>query len=469
MTVPGDGPAGLEEGEGVALRAVVVGGGIGGTAAALALARAGIDVGVYEQARQLTEVGAGVALAPNGLRMLERLGVSDEVARLGARHVSTELRLADGQPARHEPHQFAQPGRNVGIHRADLLGLLAARLPAGTVRTGHRCTEFSQDADGATVGFANGATVTADVVIGADGIHSVLQGFVVTPAEPVFSGVVAYRGLVPSMSGYPADTMRMWVGESKHFLVFPVRAGQLLNYVGFVSSGTSVRESWSATGDPAALAAHFTGWDPVIGDVIAAITGPGGSGFQWGMYDRAPLPRWSSGRLTLLGDAAHPMLPHLGQGVNQALEDAVALAALLGACASPAGVPGALAAYEELRRDRTARVQVGSRRNGAGYDSSGSQLTDRRWIYSYDAAAEAAALASKLLAEALHGNHAQARRPLAELLRRLVGLRLIPALRGREIFELEHHEAGRLPVALQDGELAAADKETASARRDRGR
>jgi salicylate hydroxylase len=378
----------------MALRAVIVGGGIGGTAAAVALARAGIDVQVYEQARELTEVGAGVSLAPNGLRMLDRLGVAEEVARLGARHVSTQLRLADGRPARHEPHQFAQPGRNVGIHRADLLAVLAEQLPPGTVRTGHRCTDFSQDADGATVGFANGASARADVVIGADGIHSVLQGFVVEPAEPVFSGVVAYRGLVASVAGYPADTMRMWVGESKHFLVFPVRAGELLNYVGFVQSATSVRESWSAAGDPAALAAHFASWDQVIGDVIAAIAGPGGSGFQWGMYDRAPLPRWSSGRLTLLGDAAHPMLPHLGQGVNQALEDAVALAALLGACPSPAGVPRALAAYEELRRDRTARVQVGSRRNGAGYDSSGSQLTDRRWIYEYDAGTEAAALAS---------------------------------------------------------------------------
>ena len=376
------------------LRAVVVGGGIGGIATAVALGRAGIGVHVYEQARELTEVGAGVSLAPNGLRMLDRLGVGEEVARLGARHFATELRLADGRPARHEPHQFAQAGRNVGIHRADLLALLAARLPSGTVHAGHRCTDLSQDADGATVGFGNGTSVTADVVIGADGIHSVLQGFVVEPAEPVFSGVVAYRGLVPAMAGYPADTMRMWVGESKHFLVFPVRAGQLLNYVGFVSSGTAVRESWSAPGDPAALAAQFAGWDPVIGDVIAAITGPGGSGFQWGKYDRVPLPRWSSGRLTLLGDAAHPMLPHLGQGVNQALEDAVALAALLSACASPAGVPRALAAYEELRRDRTARVQLGSRRNGAGYDSSGSQLTDRRWIYEYDAGAEAAALAS---------------------------------------------------------------------------
>jgi salicylate hydroxylase len=384
--------AGREKGKDVALRAVVVGGGLGGMAAAVALARAGIDVRVYEQAQQLAEVGAGVSLAPNGLRMLERLGVGEGIRRVGARHVSTQLRLSDGEPAPHEPYQFAQAGRNVGIHRADLLALLVGQLPPGTVRTGHRCTGFSQDASSATVGFADGTTAVADVVIGADGIHSVLQGFVVEPAEPVFSGVVAYRGLVPRLDEYPAGTMRMWVGESRHFLVFPVRAGQLLNYVGFVPSDTSVRESWSAPGDPAALAGHFAGWDPVIGEVIAAISGPGGSGFQWGMYDRAPLRRWSSGRLTLLGDAAHPMLPHLGQGVNQALEDAVALATLLGASGSPADVPHALAAYQGLRRDRAARVQLGSRRNGAGYDSSGSQLTDRRWIYEYDAWAEAVAL-----------------------------------------------------------------------------
>ena len=370
----------------------MVGGGIGGAAAALALARAGIDVRVYEQAQQLTEVGAGVSLAPNGLRMLERLGVGDEVERLGAGHASTQLMLSNGQPARHEPHQFAQAGRNVGIHRADLLALLVAQLPPGTVRTGRRCASFGQDAGRATVGFADETTATADVVIGADGIHSVLQGFVVEPGKPVFSGVVAYRGLVPRLDSCPADTLRMWVGESRHFLVFPVRAGQLLNYVGFVPSDTSVRESWSERGDPAALAEHFAGWDPVIGEVIAAISGPGGSGFRWGMYDRAPLPRWSHGRLTLLGDAAHPMLPHLGQGVNQALEDAVALATLLAASAGSAGVPRALAAYEKLRRDRTARVQFGSRRNGAGYDSSGRQLADRRWIYEYDAQAEAAAL-----------------------------------------------------------------------------
>ncbi len=186
----GCGPFG--EGKDVALRAVVAGGGIGGIAAAVALARAGIDVRVYEQAQQLAEVGAGVSLAPNGLRMLERLGVSEGIGRMGARYVSAQLRFSDGRVMRHEPYQFALPGQNVGIHRADLLALLAGQLPPGTVRTGHRCTGFSQDAGGATVGFADGTTVTADVVMGADGIHSVLQGFVVAPAKPVFSGVVAY-------------------------------------------------------------------------------------------------------------------------------------------------------------------------------------------------------------------------------------------------------------------------------------
>ncbi|HEY7275491.1 MAG TPA: FAD-dependent monooxygenase, partial [Trebonia sp.] len=144
----------------MALRAVVVGGGIGGIAAAVALARAGIDVQVHEQAQQLAEVGAGVSLAPNGLRMLERLGVGEEVSRVGARYASAQLRLPDGRAVRYEPYQFAMAGQNVGIHRADLLALLAGQLPPGTVRTGHRCTGFSRDDGRATAVFADGTTAT---------------------------------------------------------------------------------------------------------------------------------------------------------------------------------------------------------------------------------------------------------------------------------------------------------------------
>jgi salicylate hydroxylase len=189
-------------------------------AAAVALTRAGIDVQVHEQAQQLTEVGAGVSLAPNGLRMAERLGIGEGIGRVGARYASAQLLLSDGRPVRHEPAEFVQPGRTVGIHRADLLALLAGQLPPGTVRTGHRCTAFSQDDSSATLGFADGATATADVVIGADGIHSVMQGFVGAPAEPVFSGVVAYRGLVPRPDAHPADALRIWTGEGRHFLAY---------------------------------------------------------------------------------------------------------------------------------------------------------------------------------------------------------------------------------------------------------
>lgn len=220
----------------MAVDAVVVGGGIGGVAAALALHRSGAEVRVFEQAKALTEVGAGVSLAPNGLRMLELLGVGDAVARLGARHVRTRLSLADGSPVSHEPGQFARPGRNVGIHRADLLSLLVEQLPPGTIAVGRRVVGVSHDGEAATVAFADGGAATADVVIGADGIHSVVREFVAESAEPVFSGVAAYRGLIPRLGAYPDDTMRMWLGEGRHFLVFPVRAGELLNYVGFVPS-----------------------------------------------------------------------------------------------------------------------------------------------------------------------------------------------------------------------------------------
>ena len=374
-----------------ALRVAIVGGGIGGAAAANALLRRGIEVQVYEQASALTEVGAGVGMAPNGIRMLRRLGFGDEILRYGARWVDARYYRSDGTYI----YQRASEAEMYGMHRADLLGMLVDRLPAEIVRTGHRCVGFEQDDEQATVFFANGERATADVVVGADGIHSALQPYVVEPSAPTSSGSMAYRGIIPAASvDWPRGAMRNFLGPRRRFMIYPVRAGELLNYVGFVPMDQEIRESWSAAGDPAALAAEFAGWDPTVQAVLEQVQ----TCFRWGLYDREPLRTWTNGRLTLLGDAAHPMLPHAGQGANQAIEDGVTLAAIL-ARADRASVPEALGVYESVRRERTAGVQAMSRQNGARYEAASdldtrdrqlrNQSIDRAWIWDYDAEAEA--------------------------------------------------------------------------------
>jgi salicylate hydroxylase len=383
------------------LRVAVLGGGIGGVAATLALLRRGIDVHLYEQAPALTEVGAGVAIQPNGARMLRRLGLENDLLRLGARWFEPQYLRPDGAfAASMWPPELSGSIEFYGFHRADLLSLFVDRLPPSILHTGHRCTGFEQDETQAFVTFANGTRATADIVVGADGIHSTLQQFVVPSAHPKFSGQVAHRGIVSAASvSWPAGAMRIWLGQGKHFLVFPVRANTLLNYVGFVSTEEQTRESWSAPGDPAALAREFAGWGPMV----EAILREAKNTFRWGLYDREPLPRWTNGRLTLLGDAAHPMLPHAGQGANQAIEDGVALAAVL-ARADRQSAPRALTIYEKLRRERTASVQQRSRLNLARYyqpgaerdRALGAQHQERAWIWNYDAEAEAAQAASAL-------------------------------------------------------------------------
>ena len=383
------------------LRVAVVGGGIGGVAAATALLRRGIDVRLYEQAPALTEVGAGVAIQPNGVRMLQRLGLGDDLLRFGARFVEPHFRNTDGSfVAAMWPPELTNRIEFYGMHRADLLAMFVDRLPAGVVHTGHKCIGLEQSEHEATLTFANGARATADVVIAADGIHSTLQQFVVAPSRPEFSGQVAHRGIISAASvSWPAGAMRNWLGAGKHFLVFPVRANTLVNYVGFVTTEEQSKESWSAPGDPAALAREFAGWDPLV----EAILREAKHTFRWGLYDRKPLPKWTSGRLTLLGDAAHPMLPHAGQGANQAIEDGVALAAVL-ARADRASAPRALQIYESQRRERTANVQQRSRLNLARYYQSGeerdralsAQHQERAWIWNYDAEAEASAAAASL-------------------------------------------------------------------------
>ncbi len=386
------------------LRVAIGGGGIGGVAAANALLQLGMDVRLYEQAPALTEVGAGVAIQPNGVRMLRRLGLGDQLMRWGARWVDPQFRRPDGAyaAAMWAPGMASQI-EFYGMHRADLLAMFVDRLPASIVRTGHRCIGFEQDEDHAVVIFANGVRATADVVIAADGIHSSLQQYVVAPSAPLYSGSVAYRGLVSAASvSWPPGAMRNWLGAGRHFLVYPVRGGELINYVGFVTTNEQTKESWSAPGDPAALTREFAGWDPMVEAIIAQVK----TTFRWGLYDREPLATWTRGRLTLLGDAAHPMLPHVGQGANQAIEDGVALATVLSR-ADRALAPRALLIYERLRREHTAGVQHKSRMNGARYEASSgdlgvrdrqlaAQYQERAWIWNYDAEAEASAAVAAL-------------------------------------------------------------------------
>ena len=390
------------------LHVAIIGGGIGGLFAANALIAHGVRVSVYEQAATLGEIGAGVFLTPNSVRHLQRVGLEGAVAKFGARvGKDSHYFRHDGAPI--APVQVTDSsGWNAtfGMHRADLVALLAAALPTGVMQTGHRCVAFTQGDGAAHLTFSNGAAVDADIVIAADGIHSELRPYVFPPSRPVFHGSVAYRGLVPHerIPHWPTERWQMWLGTGKHFLAFPVRAGQMINYVGFVPADEEMKESWSAPGDPDVLRREFAGWDPRIGELLRHVQ----MTFRWALYDREPLPAWTNGRLSLLGDAAHPMLPHLGQGANQSIEDGMALATIL-ARADRETAPAALLAYEKLRRERVAQVQRGARENGMRYDSAYSDLgvrdaeiaahaAFRRRLYDHDVVPDAQAAAAALRA-----------------------------------------------------------------------
>src|SRR6188472_246311 len=381
------------------LKVAICGGGIGGLFAANALIAYGVDVDIYEQALALGEVGAGVFITPNSVRHLNRLGLGPAVEKWGARVGSNSRYFRDdGTPI--APVQVTDSsGWNAtfGMHRADLVECLAEALPAGVVHIGHRCIGYEDQGNTARISFASGATAEADVVVGADGIHSELRSYVCPPSRPVFHGTISYRGLVSRerLPNWLMDRWQMWLGPSKHFLVFPVCHGAMVNYVGFVPTDGEMKESWSAPGDPAVLRREFAGWDPRIGAVLQQVD----TTFRWALYDREPLVTWTEGRLTLLGDAAHPMLPHLGQGANQSIEDGMALATIL-AYVDTSAVPASLLAYERLRRARVAEVQLGARQNGLRVDSAYADLAVRdaelrahadfrKHLYAYDVVPEA--------------------------------------------------------------------------------
>ena len=383
------------------LHVAVVGGGIGGLSAANALVRRGLDVTVFEQAAALGEVGAGVFIYPNALRQLERMGLKEPLAAVGAKvGIGSEYYRMDGSVVGQILTTDSSGWNGLyGMHRADLLGVLANAVPSSAIRTGYRCVGFEQNDRIAQLTFANGGTVETDVVVAADGIQSTLQKYVVAPSMPEYSGSRAYRGLIASekLPRWRKEAHQIWMGDGKHFMVFPVCGGRLLNYVGFVPTEDQTIESWSAIGDRDELAASFAGWDPRVVGLLEKVE----TCFWWGLYDRTPLASWTKGRIALLGDAAHAMLPHVGQGANQAIEDGVALAVFLEGRDS-SEVADALRRYERFRRERTGIVQAEARRNGLRYDSRYPSLEQRdrevanaavfrKWLYDYDV--ERAALA----------------------------------------------------------------------------
>jgi salicylate hydroxylase len=385
------------------LRIAIVGGGIGGLCAALALRARGLDVSVFEQAEVLREIGAGVSIHPNAARLLRRIGLEDQLQKIGSPIGGIVLRTSQGEPiassAGPATPAFSADDEGYNVHRADFLNLLFDALPKGTVTLGHRCIQLEEKADRVHLYFANGETAEADVVIGADGIRSVIRREIGLQSRPTSEGIMAYRGLIPAERLPRANDLKdpaLWLGSGRSFLLYPVARGRLINMVAFVPTDTDSEESWSAPGDLKALAAEYAGWDQPVRDTINSLD----ETFRWGIYDRAPLPYWSRERITLMGDAAHPMVPHVGQGAGQSIEDGFTLAVLLEGCTAK-DVADRLKLYETIRLERTSKVQALARAAGKLYRSEhedpaekavrlGEWMAQGKWVFTHDAERAAA-------------------------------------------------------------------------------
>jgi salicylate hydroxylase len=379
----------------------IIGGGIGGLAAAAFLHRAGLASTVYEQASELTEVGAGLVVAPNAARLLRRLNVMESFARRAVRlEVGWEFRRwQDGTVLSAEDLVTAcerlYGEHTYTAHRADLLAVIRRAVPAGTVRLGRRCTAIDTSGQRPSLRFGDGDVVESDIVIGADGIHSVIRGALAPSSPAAYSGLCAFRALVPADQA-PGFARRraqtLWLGPGHHLVHYPVSAGEFINLVAFAPAGTYRVESWTATATVGEFLAEFDGWDERLASLIRAASTPG----RWALLDRAALRRWTKGPVTLLGDAAHPMFPFFAQGAAQALEDAAVLAHCL--AAGIGDPPAALARYQALRIPRATRIQeVSHARSHVNHladgpeqrsrdDSlaAGDPLVANGWIYGYD-------------------------------------------------------------------------------------
>jgi salicylate hydroxylase len=386
------------------VRVLIAGAGIGGLTAALAALRSGLDVEVYEQATELKEVGAGVQLSANGTRVFYELGIGEELKALSCEAAGKEIRLWNtGETwklfdlGKASVERYGYP--YFTVYRPDLLDVLATavrRLKADAIHLGSKCVGFTQDASAVTLHLEKGEA-QGDALVGADGVHSRIRQGLFGEDKPQFSGIVAWRGIVP-MERLPRMVGVNWVGPGRHVVHYPLRAGRLMNFVGALERRDWRLESWSARGTTDELAADFAGWHGDVQALIRSIAMP----YKWALMVRAPLPRWTLGRVTLLGDACHSMVPFLAQGAVMAIEDGFVLSRAL--TEGRGDVPERLQRYESARRERTRRAVEGSADNIARFHNraladpvkareyverewAGQNVAARyEWLFRYDAA-----------------------------------------------------------------------------------
>jgi salicylate hydroxylase len=383
------------------LRIAVVGAGIAGLTLAAALTRAGIRCTVFEQVPLLGEIGAGIQLSPNATRVLHRLGLAGQLDAVAVRPRSIEMRRWDNNDVLMRTGLGAECEAMYGapyytVHRADLHRSLLGLLPRDMIHLGQRCVGVEERADCVELHFEGGSTATADIVVAADGIHSVVREFLVAD-EPRFSGQTVYRGLVPAdrlAHLLPEPKVVIWLGPGQHCVCYPISGGRLVSFAATTPAGVWRTESWFAQGRVGDLLSAYQGWNGDVRDVLAAADAV----TRWALHDRDPVDRWSSERVTLVGDAAHPMLPFGAQGAAQAIEDAAALAACL-STVTPDRVFAALKQYAEIRKPRTETVHRTIRENARNHHfSDGDQqrrrdramdenwgLQGQEWLYGYDA------------------------------------------------------------------------------------
>ena len=351
------------------MRVLVIGGGIGGMATSIALEQAGLDPYVLEQAPELTEIGSGIGMHANAMRVLTQLGAADHVRRSGVRIDTGEWRRMDDGRTIFTQHYtgMAEHYGDVYIcmHRADLLESLVNQVPSERVRLNAKLVGLEERPDGVVAKLEDGDEVFGDIMVGADGLRSVVRTILFGEQEARFTGVAAWRGTIP-MERMPEGFEHgivTWPGRGRHAMTYPIRP-DLQTFNGFVPTTEILREEWGPSGDLDDLRSSFEGATADVLDIIDRIT----SALITPIFFRDPLPVWGTDRIILMGDAAHPTPPSAGQGAAQALEDSVTLAACLRRAGGPAGVPAALAEFAARRQARTASMLISARTNLAMFN-----------------------------------------------------------------------------------------------------